>query len=96
MTSLALINPKILTWARQRAGLSEDVLAEKTHVKVERVISWEEGTNKPTFNQAQKLAQITHTPFGYFFLLQPPEEKLPIPDSKRLLEVFSFKNLLLS
>ena len=80
MTSLALINPKILTWARQRAGLSENVLAEKAQVNVEKVISWEDGTKKPTFNQAQKLAQVTHTPFGYFFLLQPPEEKLPIPD----------------
>ena len=80
MTDLALINPKILTWARQRAGLSEDILAEKAHVKVEKIIAWEEGANKPTFNQAQKLAQVTHTPFGYFFLLQPPEEKLPIPD----------------
>lgn len=80
MSATALINPRILTWARQRAGLSEDILAEKAHVKLEKLISWEEGKNKPTFNQAQKLAQITHTPFGYFFLEHLPEEALPIPD----------------
>lgn len=84
MSSLAFINPKILTWARQRAGLSEDVLAEKAQVKVEKVIAWEDGTNKPTFNQAQKIAQVTHTPFGYFFLSNPPEEKLSIPDLRTI------------
>ncbi|HEO1465846.1 TPA: ImmA/IrrE family metallo-endopeptidase, partial [Legionella pneumophila] len=69
-----------LTWARERAGLTEDLLAERMHVTVEKIISWEEEKNKPTFTQAQKIAQITHIPFGYFFLENPPIEKLPIPD----------------
>ena len=28
----------------------------------------------------EKLAQLTHTPFGYLFLGEPPDERLPIPD----------------
>ncbi len=80
MTAQALINPKILTWARERAGFSEGLLADKTKFKLEKVRAWENGTDKPTFIQAQKLAHVTHTPFGYFFLSEPPREKLPIPD----------------
>ncbi len=80
MTAQALINPKILTWARARAGFSEDLLAHKANVAIEKVIAWENGTDKPTFIQAQKLANAMHTPFGYFFLSEPPYEKLLIPD----------------
>jgi Zn-dependent peptidase ImmA (M78 family) len=32
------------------------------------------------FKQAEKLAHVTHTPFGFLFLPAPPEERLPIPD----------------
>ncbi|MEF1256116.1 ImmA/IrrE family metallo-endopeptidase [Vibrio sp. M260112] len=81
MANKALINPYMLTWARQRAGLSDDVLAKKLGVKkVEKIAIWENGEDQPTFGQAQKLAQITSVPFGYLFLANPPYEELPIPD----------------
>ena len=41
--------------------------------------SWEE-TGQLSFAQAEKLARVTHTPFGYLYLETPPEEKLPVPD----------------
>lgn len=80
MVTQALINPEVLTWARQRSGLSETLLAKKVGVKLDRFLAWETGEKRPTFKQAQKLAAATHTPFGYFFLPTPPKETLPIPD----------------
>ena len=77
----ALTNPKMLVWARQRAGLSVAALAQKLGVKQERIMEWEAGGDSlPTFRQAQQWAQQTHCPFGYLFLAQPPADDLPIPD----------------
>lgn len=78
--SEALINPQILGWARKRAALSVDQLADKLKTRVERVISWEEGRDRPTFKQAEKIAKQVRIPFGYLFLPHPPKEELPIPD----------------
>lgn len=81
MAEQALINPAILTWARQRAGLSLDALARKLNVKnAEKLVEWENGDSRPTFRQAQSIANATHVPFGYLFLSKPPQEELPIPD----------------
>ncbi|WP_435105535.1 ImmA/IrrE family metallo-endopeptidase [Arhodomonas sp. AD133] len=76
----AHITPQMLGWARERAGLSVPALAQKLNVKDEKVEAWEEGDLRPTFRQAQNLARLTHVPFGYLFLREPPEEELPIPD----------------
>ncbi|WP_252088534.1 ImmA/IrrE family metallo-endopeptidase [Pseudomonas sp. MWU13-3659] len=80
MTQAAFVNPTILTWSRQRAGLSTEQLAKKLPVKTERLESWEAGKAKPTFLQAQKWANAAHIPFGFLFLPQPPIENLPLPD----------------
>lgn len=76
----ALVNPKLLRWARERAGLSLAGLSDRLHLPAERVTSWEEGKARPTIGQAQKLANLTQTPFGYLYLNDPPLETLPIPD----------------
>lgn len=73
------LQPTILRWARNRAGLSVDVLAQKMQVKPQRVLDWEEN-GELSFKQAEKLANITHTPFGYLYLPEPPQEALPIND----------------
>lgn len=73
------LQPTILRWARTRAGLTVEVLAQKMHVKPQRVIAWEEN-GELSFKQAEKLANVTHTPFGYLYLLEPPQEALPIND----------------
>jgi Zn-dependent peptidase ImmA (M78 family) len=76
----ANINPALLTWARERAGLSLGLLARKLNLKEERLAAWERSEAVPTFRQAQNFAQHTHIPFGFLFLHMPPADELPIPD----------------
>lgn len=73
------LQPDVLQWARQRAGISRDELACRMHVKTERVREWEE-TGNITMAQADRLADRTHTPVGFLYLSKPPEDNLPIPD----------------
>jgi Predicted Zn peptidase len=80
MSQAALVNPSLLTWSRERAGLSTEQVAKKLPVKPDRVQEWESGETKPTFLQAQKWASLAHIPFGFLFLQQPPIEQLPLPD----------------
>ncbi|MCZ4093536.1 hypothetical protein [Sinorhizobium psoraleae] len=76
----AMINEKVLAWAVDRAEIPLDVVAKKVNVKPERIATWIEGVERPTFRQAQSLSSALHIPFGYLFLKEPPEEKLAIPD----------------
>ena len=74
--SAVSVSPQIIRWARERAGLSTAALVEH-FPKYEQ---WEAGEKAPTLHQLEKLAQRTLTPLGYFFLPEPPEETLPVPD----------------
>ena len=80
MPTQAYVNPTLLRWARERAGLDLDDAAQAAGVKVEQLAAWEDAESRPTFRQAQKLANAVHAPFGYLFLREPPNEALPLPD----------------
>lgn len=73
------LQPRLLEWARERAGLTAETLAEKLAVSAEKVAAWEQD-GRITYRQAEKLASVTHTAFGYLFLAESPDERLPIPD----------------
>jgi Zn-dependent peptidase ImmA (M78 family)/DNA-binding XRE family transcriptional regulator len=68
----ALVNPVLLTWAREQSGYAPGPVAKRLNVKPERLLAWERGEVKPTVRQAQALARFYHRPFGLFFLPQPP------------------------
>ena len=80
----ALISPEVLRWARKRAQLDPEKLAKMINVKLAKLLLWEKGEARPTFNQAQHIAQVLHIPFGYLFISRPPEEMLPIPDLRTI------------
>ena len=73
------LQPAVLRWARERAGFAPDELAEKLNVKPERVREWE-SSGEISIAQIGKLAQRTHTPEGWLFLDEPPDDRLPIAD----------------
>ena len=74
--SRVAIQPNLLTWARERAGLSLDSLANK----FPKIVEWEAGRLQPTLKQIENFSKSVHVPVGYLFLPEPPRESLPIPD----------------
>jgi Zn-dependent peptidase ImmA (M78 family) len=74
------VNPRLLRWARDRAGLPVDALLQR----FPKLPEWEAGTVKPTLRQLEAFAGATAAPFGYLFLPDPPQEMLPIPDFRTL------------
>jgi len=73
------LQPAVLRWARERAGLDVDKLAAKIAVQPERVSEWEI-SGSITIAQTDKLARCTYTPVGYLYLGEPPDDRLPIAD----------------
>jgi Zn-dependent peptidase ImmA (M78 family) len=71
------VNPRLLRWARERAGWA---LTERTAQRFPRLADWEHGQAEPTFRQLEDFAQAVHVPIGFLFLQEPPDETVPIPD----------------
>lgn len=80
----AIINPEILAWARRRLGYDLSEVARRVHQSEDKVLAWETGEHLPTFRQAQTLADKLQIPFGYFYLMDPPQEEVSIPDLRTL------------
>ena len=70
-----VLNPALLRWARERAGLSLEDLAGKFR----KLGEWEAGKAQPPLKQVEGFTRAVHVPIGYRFLSTPPEESIPIP-----------------
>jgi Zn-dependent peptidase ImmA (M78 family)/transcriptional regulator with XRE-family HTH domain len=70
------VNPTLLSWARERAGLTASDLSER----FPKLADWEEGGRQPTLRQLEDFAHAVHVPVGYLFLPEPPQEALPVQD----------------
>lgn len=70
-------NPAVLRWARVRAGLSpEDVADRMPNKSAEDIQAWEGGEAAPTFVQLETLAsKIYKRPVALFFYPEPPDEE---------------------
>lgn len=70
------INPRVLRWARERAGYILDDVARAFKKDVETIKSWESGRNAPTYVQLEKLAyKLYKRPIAIFFFPELPEER---------------------
>nr|WP_243663695.1 hypothetical protein [Rhodothermus marinus] len=76
MTLRVPVKPDLLYWAMRRSGRMPEELSRR----FKKLEDWLEGQGQPTLRQLEDFARATHTPIGYFFLAEPPEETLPIPD----------------
>ncbi|MCY4622402.1 MAG: ImmA/IrrE family metallo-endopeptidase [bacterium] len=80
MTVRVDVKPSLYKWASERSKLDPDVLARKFPMLRE----WMAGDRVPTLKQVEKFAQATGTAVGYFFLPEPPDERIPIPDLRTI------------
>lgn len=74
------VKPELLRWARERADWSVESLRRR----FPKYAMWESGEAAPTLKQLEDFAKATYVPFGYFFLPEPPEEHIPIPDLRTI------------
>jgi Zn-dependent peptidase ImmA (M78 family)/DNA-binding XRE family transcriptional regulator len=78
----ALITGKVVKWARDRLGRSQQNVADDlgSGIRAENIDDWEREKARPDFKTALKLATALHIPFGYLFLPEPPANDIRVPD----------------
>jgi Zn-dependent peptidase ImmA (M78 family) len=70
------VNPAVLVWARERAGLSKEEVAEMVGRPPDVITAWETGERAPTYRQLETLAgRCYKRPLAIFFFPSPPAEK---------------------
>jgi len=73
------VRPAVLAWARTRASLSTDALADIMEVPQAEIVAWE-ATGSLSLARLRSLAKRTRTPIGFFFLQNPPASALSVAD----------------
>ncbi len=86
------INPLILQWARETAGLSIEQVVQKLsrkRITKDTIAAWERGETAPDYFQLERLAyEVYKRPLAIFFFPEPPAEETPrqafrtLPDSE--------------
>jgi Zn-dependent peptidase ImmA (M78 family) len=78
--SRVVVSADVLRWALDRSEISPASLQHK----FPKIGQWISGAGQPTLRQLESLAKTTLTPLGFFFLQNPPEERLSIPHFRTL------------
>ena len=74
------VPPQLFEWERARSGIDDDAWANR----FPHYDEWVAGEREPTLKQLEDFANKTYTPVGYFFLAEPPDEDVPIPDFRTI------------
>lgn len=71
MSETVLVNPEVLRWARESAGLSVDDVVNKLkrkRITIEVIDAWESGLDSPNYAQLERLAyEVYKRPLALFF-----------------------------
>jgi DNA-binding transcriptional regulator YiaG len=54
----AMVDARILKWARETAGLTPEAAARSLQAKNEKVLAWERGEERPSMPQLRKMAIV--------------------------------------
>ncbi|MGE4046273.1 MAG: helix-turn-helix domain-containing protein [Acetobacteraceae bacterium] len=82
------INRALVTWARERAGLTLEEVAQKFR----NIAAWEDGSALPTYPQLESMADEFKLPIAVFFFPEPPQTP-PIRESFRTLPDTEFDRM---
>jgi transcriptional regulator with XRE-family HTH domain len=80
----ALVQPEMLRWARDTAGLSLEEASRAAQTNKKKIEAWETGDARPSMPQLRKMAAAYKRLLSDFYLPAPPAEN-PLPhDFRRL------------
>lgn len=82
------INGALVTWARERVGLTIDEAAQKFR----SIAAWEDGSVLPTYPQLESMSEEFKLPIAVFFFPEPPATP-PIRESFRTLPDAEFDRM---
>ena len=78
------VKPDVLKWLRESSGWSIIDVSSHLEIPETTVLSWETGSNYPTFSEVCKMARAFKRPSAAFFLPRPANEP-PMPQDFRRL-----------
>jgi Zn-dependent peptidase ImmA (M78 family) len=73
------VKRELVVWAIKRSRRDESAFSEKSSWAFEA-----SETLRPTFAQLERFAKDARVPLGFLFLSEPPEEKVPLPDFRKV------------
>lgn len=79
------VQPSVLRWARETAGLDVDTAASRIGVKRDRLELWEAGDLAPTIGQLRTMADVYVRPLAALFMTEPllDSARRDLPDFRR-------------
>jgi Zn-dependent peptidase ImmA (M78 family)/DNA-binding XRE family transcriptional regulator len=84
----AIINPALISWARDSAGFTVAEAAQKLGIGEKQLAAWEDPKveDGPSIPQLRKLAALFKRPLAVFYLPEPPKGFTVMRDLRRLPE----------
>ena len=80
----SLINPAMLAWARDEAGMTLAMSAERSGFPEHKLEAWESSKLVPTLTEATKLAVVYQRPYLLLCMDQPPVSTVLAKEYRRL------------